>query len=254
MVVYPHLMDSNADCILCMRCVRACPHNNIKVQFRPPGRPIWNSIRKRVDESSKAVILFGVVLISTLAMTTPWMNFIETISASWTLNPTITYTLFYTLIAVLMPITMFLGAIKLSKFLGKTESTKSLYAIYGYTFISLGLSMHLAHNLEHLFAEAPSVIPALQRFTNKYLSINLGAPNWEIIRLVDMSTTFWLQALTIFAGFILALYAGYRTSRTFHLDKNVAFRVVIPLIILATIFMVLNVYVLGLPMSPRHAH
>jgi hypothetical protein len=243
--------------------VRACPHNNIKVQFRPPGRPIWNSFRKRVDESSKAIILFGVVLISTLAMTEPWMNFIETVSASWMLDPTITYTLFYTLIAVLMPITMFLGIVKLSKLLTKTESTKSLYAIYGYMFIPLGLSMHLAHNLEHLFAEAPSVIPALQRFANKYLnlrlagrylSINLGTPNWEITRLVDMQTTFWLQVLTLFAGFILALYAGYRASRTFHMDKNEAFRVIVPMLILAIIFMVLNVYVLGLPMSPRHEH
>jgi len=251
---YPHLMDSNADCTFCMRCVQACPNNNIKIQFRPPGRPIWDSLRRRVDESSKAVILFGVVLIATLGMTTPWMNFIKSLSASWTINPLATYTLLYVLISVALPLTLFLGITKLSQSMSGSDSVKRLYAIYGYSLIPLGLSLHLAHNLEHLFSESPALIPGLQRFALKYLGINLGTPNWEIQRIIDMQTTFWLQILTIFAGFLLALYATYRTSNKFHENRKIAFRAVAPMIILATILMILNIWVLGLPMPPRHAH
>lgn len=251
---YPYLMDSNADCTLCMRCVQACPHNNIKVQFRPPGKPIWDSFRKRVDESSKAVILFGVVLIATLGMTIPWTNFVDSASASLSLNPLATYTLLYLLISVITPLALFVGTTKVSKSLSGLGSVKSLYAIYGYSIIPLGLSLHLAHNLEHLFSESPALIPGLQRFTLKFLGIDLGTPNWEIQRIVDMQTTFGLQTLTIFAGFMLALYAAYRTSRKFHSNKKLAFRVVAPIIILVTILMVLNIWVLGLPMPPRHAH
>ena len=57
-----------------------------------------------------------------------------------------------------------------------------------------------------------------------------------------------------FVGFSLALYARYRTSRSFSSSKKAALRVMLPLIILMIIFMILNVYVLGLPMSPRHGH
>ena len=60
--------------------------------------------------------------------------------------------------------------------------------------------------------------------------------------------------ITPFVWFSLALYAGYSTSRSFSSIKKAALQVVLPLIILMIIFMILNVYVLGLLMSPRHAH
>ena len=43
-------------------------------------------------------------------------------------------------------------------------------------FIPVGLSMHLAHNLNHLFKEGPMIVPAIQRTLNEYAAMNMGDP------------------------------------------------------------------------------
>lgn len=38
-------LDNNINCKLCMRCVRNCPNNSIRVNLRPPAREIWHLLR-----------------------------------------------------------------------------------------------------------------------------------------------------------------------------------------------------------------
>jgi hypothetical protein len=123
-------------------------------------------------------------------------------------------------------------------------------------FIPVGLSMHLVHNMGHLFKESMGVVPAFQRAVNKYTPFNAGEPDWQMgaMSLIDASFLYWLQML-LFAGFYtFALYAGYRLSLNYYKDENVAFRAYVPMAVLSFILMMVNIYLLNLPMAPRHVH
>lgn len=51
-------LDSNLDCKFCLRCVRTCPNNAVKVNLRLPAREIWHLLR--VNQGF--VIFIGVAL------------------------------------------------------------------------------------------------------------------------------------------------------------------------------------------------
>ena len=119
-------------------------------------------------------------------------------------------------------------------------------------FIPVGLSMHLAHNVSHLLREGPGIIPAIQRAATLYLGMNLGEPDWDIIPLMGAESIFWLQMAIFMILNIFSLYAGYRIAVKYYGDK--AMRAFIPMAALAVFFMMLNTYILGQPMSPRHGH
>lgn len=254
MFEFPQLKDENINCNLCMECVKACRKDNIQVSLKTVGKDIWSAKERLVDESSKAVILFGVVLVSTAVMVAPWEPF-QNLVASWfgIVNPNIAYGILYVIISVILPVSMFFGAAYVAKIWSKSKeiTSKNIYTVYGYMSIPVGLSMHLAHNLNHLFLEASSIIPAIQRFA-KLNFINLGNPNFNVAPLLGSSGIFWLQMLTMFLGYVIALIAGYKISQKFYHDKRVEFRILVPMLIITIIFMVINLYVLGLPMSMRH--
>jgi hypothetical protein len=54
--------------------------------------------------------------------------------------------------------------------------------------------------------------------------------------------------------FVYSLYAGYRLSIKNYKDGTIAFRALLPMVILSLVLVTLNVYLLNLPMAPRHIH
>lgn len=63
---------------------------------------------------------------------------------------------------------------------------------------------------------------------------------------------FWLQMVTFIALNMFSLYAGYRIAVRYYKEK--ALKAFIPMAALAVCFMVLNVFILGQPMTARHTH
>ncbi|MHB8879874.1 MAG: hypothetical protein ACYC69_00025 [Thermodesulfovibrionales bacterium] len=117
-------------------------------------------------------------------------------------------------------------------------------------FIPVGLSMHLAHNINHLFNEGPAIVPAVERLTNTLAGA--GTPDWSVTPLMGNETIFWLQMAVFLIMNIFSLYAGYRIAVKHYGDK--ALRAFIPMALLAVSLMVFNAYILGQPMSMRHHH
>jgi hypothetical protein len=54
--------------------------------------------------------------------------------------------------------------------------------------------------------------------------------------------------------YVFSLYAGYRLAMNYYKDSHIAFKALTPMIILSFVFMIINVYLLNLPMAPRHVH
>ena len=133
---------------------------------------------------------------------------------------------------------------------------KRTFITFGYMFIPIGLSMHLAHNTGHLFNESGVIIPALQRVINKYTSFYAGEPNWGLASapLIDSISLYWIQMGLFLIFYIYSLYAGYRLVMNRYQNPQIAFKAVLPMIFISFVLMAVNVYLLNLPMAPKHVH
>jgi len=60
---HPAQLQDNRDCVLCMTCLKACPHRSVEVNLRPPGIELWTSHVPRVYEVALLLLLLGGVFL-----------------------------------------------------------------------------------------------------------------------------------------------------------------------------------------------
>ena len=262
-------MDSNNACNFCGECIKSCSKNNISLRFRTFFKDAWTTSRYSLDEAALAIVLVGVSIFVTAEMLEPWEKWIAAIKAmvpaellgleyDYTIETVAKSFLYVFFSLILIPGALLLASIFSNKLAGQTnhDGLVKTFTIFGYMFIPIGLSLHLAHNTGHLLNESAVAVPAVQRFINIYTPFNAGEPDWLLASesLIDPSFLYWIQMSLLLIFFVYSLYAGYRLSIKNYKDGSIAFRALLPMIALSFILVILNVYLLNLPMAPRHFH
>jgi hypothetical protein len=130
------------------------------------------------------------------------------------------------------------------------------FTTFGFMFIPIGLSMHLAHNLGHLLNESLAVIPAVQRAVMTFTPFSLGEPNWLIATesVVGPSLLYMLQMGLLLVFYAFSLYAGYRLAMKQYTKPRTSLKALFPMLMVSFVLMSINIYLLNMPMSPRHIH
>ncbi|NOX33709.1 MAG: 4Fe-4S binding protein [Deltaproteobacteria bacterium] len=262
-------IDSNKACNFCGECIKSCPKNNISIRIRPFFKDAWTTKKKSLDDAVFAVVLVGVAIFVTGDMLEPWTAWMQSaikwfpagffgIHYQYTIE-VVTKSLLYFFISIfLIPGIIFLCSAISNHLAGKKNhhGLKQTFISFGFMFIPVGLSMHLAHNIGHLLNESVLVIPALKRTINKYLPFSAGEPNWQIasVSMVDPLFVYWIQMILFLIFYGFSLVAGYKLAMKNYTDPQTGFRALLPMMFIAGILMAVNVYLLNLPMSPRHIH
>jgi hypothetical protein len=146
------------------------------------------------------------------------------------------------------------GAQRLLVRAGQSHTLREVVTVFGYMFVPIGLSMHLAHNLHHLLDEGPGIVPVVQRTINRFTPLSAGVPAWNLPPLLSHEVTYWTQMLLLLGLYGLSLYAAARLARRSFSTAGTTFRAVAPMVLVSLVLMLLNVYVLSQPMSARHGH
>ncbi|KAK9840246.1 hypothetical protein WJX74_006102 [Apatococcus lobatus] len=60
---HPAQLTDNADCVLCMECLKACPHGSVEFRLRPPGIDLWTSHTPSAAELALQFMLLGAVFV-----------------------------------------------------------------------------------------------------------------------------------------------------------------------------------------------
>jgi hypothetical protein len=128
---------------------------------------------------------------------------------------------------------------------------KKIFVLFGYMFAPIGLAMHLSHNLSHLLLEGPGIVPALQRFINTFTPFSSSEPVWETTPLLDAALIHALQMALLLMLFAFSMKVGQQIAVTLYGDGPGAHRALVPMVVLALLFTILNVYLLSLPMGMR---
>ena len=63
---HPAQLTDNRDCVLCMTCLKACPHRSVEFNLRPPGIELWTTHTPRSYEVALLFLLLNVVFLHRL--------------------------------------------------------------------------------------------------------------------------------------------------------------------------------------------
>lgn len=152
---------------------------------------------------------------------------------------------------VLLPLGLYLIISKVSINLnGNKDNLKNVFVHYAYAFIPIGLTMHLAHNVFHLFAEGVNIIPILSDPFGYGWNL-FGTANMNIAPLLTLESMKIVQMSLIVLGYFTAVYVGYKISLSIY-ERKVAFRSFLPMLFLMIFFTIANLWILDLPMLHRH--
>lgn len=242
---FPSVMDSNRNCSLCTKCIRACPKDVIKLQLRPPLAEIWKISKTVLGESFLSVTLVAVVFVQTIDMTTVWSRFMRWVVEG---TPIKDYNLAFTVsfLGVLAAVlALFLMAVLASAKLGSAR-WQGNFAAYGYAYLPLALAGHLGHNLAHIFTESPRAIQ---------VAINqLGLP-FQLIYLSledpqGMTSAGPLAISIVALGFLASLFVAWEVGMT----RGKGSRSALPHLALILFLGFIFLQMFFLPMNPRHGH
>ncbi len=56
---HPAQLQDNHDCVLCMTCLKACPHKSVEFNLRPPAIELWTTHVPRTYEVALLLLLLG---------------------------------------------------------------------------------------------------------------------------------------------------------------------------------------------------
>ncbi|RMD71475.1 MAG: 4Fe-4S binding protein, partial [Cyanobacteria bacterium J149] len=63
---HPAQLQDNRDCVLCMTCLKACPHRSVSFNLRPPGIELWTTHQPRSYEVALLFLLLNAVFLHQL--------------------------------------------------------------------------------------------------------------------------------------------------------------------------------------------
>jgi transcriptional regulator with AAA-type ATPase domain/NAD-dependent dihydropyrimidine dehydrogenase PreA subunit len=63
---HPAQLQDNKDCVLCMTCLKACPHRSVEFNLRPPGIELWTTHTPRAAEIALLLLLLGGIYLHCL--------------------------------------------------------------------------------------------------------------------------------------------------------------------------------------------
>ncbi|MEW6115450.1 MAG: 4Fe-4S binding protein [Nitrospirota bacterium] len=261
----PMTLDRNNYCNFCSECVKSCSQDNIVIRFRSFAKDLWGSARGYMDEAYLALVILGVSIVVTGEMVEPSHRWMDAIGKALPLSllgitdhagaEKAIVPIVMTIGSLVVPALLLLaasGIVRKSTGSASPLGLKATFIQFAYMFIPVGLAMHLAHNISHLFKEGPGIIPAIQRVLITYTGLEMAEPDWNVVPLMGNESIFWLQMAILMILNIFSLYAGYRIAVRHYGDK--ALRAFIPMAVLAVFFMMVNAFILGQPMTLRHTH
>ena len=159
---HPAQLEDNKDCVLCMTCLKACPHRSVELNLRPPGIELWTTHVPHAYEVALLLLLLGGVYLHHLPELQSILSLHLELTQFW---PHLGLSLAALIIPAGVPLLAY-GGIHLLHWLGnyidevKSHNPKPrrfIELVYGY--LPLVLGANLAHYLQLGLGEAGRILP-----------------------------------------------------------------------------------------------
>ncbi|MCP4167647.1 MAG: FesM [Chloroflexi bacterium] len=247
-------LQSNLDCIFCLDCARACPHDNVALAARFPLRELSQGVwPQRWDVAFLALLFVGASLANAFGMVPPVYE-LQAGLMSWLpmLGNGLSLLFIFGFLELLLPATLGLSAAWLSQRLsGTDDSLRLVFTRYVPALVPLGFTIWLAHYGFHFATGALTIIPVFQNFLIDHGILMLGVPDWSLAAILPFRWLLPLEMLAIGIGFMGSLYVLNERASATHTRQSDMIKALLPWIILALALALAAIYLFSMPMEMR---
>ena len=198
---HPAQLTENRDCVLCMTCLKACPHRSVEFNLRPPGIELWTTHTPRSYEVALLFLLLNVVFLHRL----------PEISAKLNINLHLEQFGNHALVSIIvlsLPIAIPLLAESAIALIGKLNRRyrprKFIELAYGY--LPLVLAGNLAHYLRLSLGEGGKILPVTMA------TFGLDGASFPIL-VAHPAVIAFLQGATLMVGALLSILLTQKIAR-----------------------------------------
>lgn len=195
---HPAQLNDNRNCVLCMTCLKACPHQSVALNLRPPGIELWTTHQPTSYEVALLLLLLGAVFLHRLPQLTTTVLGDEAVLDSFGGHAIAAMT------ALFLP-----GAIALlvdkirARFQGTGANRDFLTLAYGY--LPLVLLASLAHYLLLGLSEGGQIVPVF--------GATIGWPVVGFQAIVHPAVIAFLQGTSLLLGACLSIVLTQKIGR-----------------------------------------
>ena len=197
---HPAQLEDNKDCVLCMTCLKACPHRSVEVNLRPPGIELWTSHTPKSYEVALLFLLLNVVFLHRLPEIATRFNL------DWHLDIFSEHSIIAIAILflpIILPLIAHTGVILASKL---TQQKPKNFIELAYGYLPLALAGNLAHYLTLGLNEGGRILPvtlATFGISNSNLPVVVAHP----------AVIAFLQGTTLIIGTLWAIFLTQKIAR-----------------------------------------
>ncbi len=211
---------SNADCTLCMDCVKACPHDNIGILSRSPAEELLSNARtsslglldRRLDLAAVVLVVVVAALANAAAMVEPERQLLVQAGERLPLLATGVGSAFGAMGVALLAM-LLVGSASALLIGERTSTLRERFGRGALTLLPLGMGVWAAHLLFHLVVGAPGLSPLLQQAAQDYGFHQLGRPDWSLAGSgLPGDGLLQMQLLLLDCGLLLSLYLLWRRA------------------------------------------
>lgn len=240
---FPRTMEDSANCNLCANCIKSCPNDAIQVRLRKPTSELWFITKPKIEQSTLAMAIMGIVLVQNVTMLGAWQDLLAWVESTTGIT---SYAVIFTVVfavAVTVPVGLLALA---SRVAARTnlENTRTNFARFGYALIPLDVAGHLAHNLFHLLAEGKSVVFTVAALFGRPTS---GAD----AALVGTGTIQVLQFTLLALGLAASVYTARRIAHRRYRTAERRRTTLAPFVAVIVLLGAVNVWMFLMPMAHR---
>jgi cytochrome c oxidase assembly factor CtaG/ferredoxin len=199
---------SNADCTLCMDCVKACPYDNIGLVSRSMTQDVLGTeptsslgrLYRRIDVAAIALVLVVAGFANAAAMVGPGGAFLAAAGRRVPWLGTDAGSLTAVVAATLAV-------------MGMAWSRREAFCRGALALVPLGMGMWAAHLLFHLLTSLPAWLPLVQQTGQDFGMQWMGAPQWgDGAGILRGNGLLQVQLLFLDMGLLLSLYLVWRMA------------------------------------------
>lgn len=147
MFLYPASMSTNAECLLCTKCVQACEHRGVQLNVRPPLQELWLNSQPIFALSLFSVMLVGIMGYHQFEGLAWWATRQDLFLTSPVLRHLLMFFGFPLMAVVALGISSTLSAG------ASQERVRENIARYGIAFVPLAFAGHFAAVLDEFLRE-----------------------------------------------------------------------------------------------------
>jgi ferredoxin len=250
---------SNMDCTFCLDCARACPHNNVALEVRRPGRELTDPAAwpRRWDVGFLLAALAFMGLANAFGMVPPVYDLLAEIARLTSISPDLALLGVFAFSTLLLPAAASLGAAwltcRLTGTLGKGRRIlRDTFAAFAPAFVPIGFGVWLAHYGFHFAIGALTVIPIWTSFLLDHGITFAGQPDWTVGALASPEQFAVVQVIALIGGYLGSLLVARRIAARRYGRRNaqVAW---LPWAAMFLLMMLFAFWLFGQPMEMRGA-